>query len=259
MDAGTLFYLFLLSLVRVSAFLMVSPIFALRGIPTAAKIGLALILAGMVTAGVPALAEGTEIAFDGAYLLLVLKEALVGLILGFAASMIFLAIQTAGGIIDFQIGFGLTNLIDPNSGNTMPLTANFKNILAMLFFLSVDGHHQLIAGLMSSYEVIPWHHLPSWGEGGIAQNLVRLFAYSMAIALQIAAPMVAVLFLVDLAIGIIARTVPQMNFFVIGFPFKIMISILLLFLLLPGFFYILTGVFSRMFAAMSELMGLLGI
>lgn len=246
----------LLVLTRMTTFFVISPLFAYRNVPVLFRLGLSVAMGFLVISQVD---TDPGLVLDGTYLGLIVKEALVGLILGFTASMIFAAIQTAGAIVDLQMGFALANLVDPQSGVPMPVTANLKLILAMLFFLAIDGHHQLIRGIMASFKLIPL------GQAGLesftmdVEWLARFFAQSFLIALQIAAPMAAALFLVDLAMGIIARTVPQMNFFVIGFPLKMLFGILVLFLVIPGFFVVLIWLYQQMFEAMSQVMQRLGI
>jgi len=258
MDVGleAWFLSMLLVFTRMSAFFVTMPLWSYRNVPVVYRIGLAVALTMLAGSQVVA---NPAFVLDGAYVLLVLKEALVGLLLGFAASLIFAAIQMAGAMIDLQMGFALANLVDPQAGVPMPVTSNLKLMLAMLFFLAIDGHHQLIRGMMASFRWIPLGQAEWDGFAAAAEWLARFFAQGFLIALQISAPMAAALFLVDLAIGIIARTVPQMNFFVVGFPFKMLLGIVVLLLVVPGFFAVLLGLFQHMFEAMSQVMQRLGI
>ncbi len=246
----------LLVLTRMTTFFVTMPLLSYRNVPVLFRLGLSVALGFLV---ISQMKINPDLALDAVFLVLIVKEAMVGLLLGFTASMIFAAIQMAGAMIDLQMGFALANLVDPQSGVPMPVTANLKLMLAMLFFLAIDGHHQLIRGILASFQLIPL------GQAGLGsfeltmEWLARFFSQSFLIALQIAAPMAAALFLVDLAMGIIARTVPQMNFFVVGFPFKMLFGILVMFLVIPGFFVVLIWLFQRMFEAMSQVMQWLGI
>ncbi|GAB7388232.1 flagellar biosynthetic protein FliR [Bacillaceae bacterium] len=248
--------IFLLVFVRITAFFAAAPLFANRGVPNVFKIGLAFFLS-LIAAGYAE--TNGEIAFDERYLLLVVKEALVGIALGFAAAVLLTALQIAGGFIDLQIGFAIANLIDPQTGIQGPLTGNFKYMLALLFLLSMDGHLLLLEGLLRSFEWITvdrW--IPAVFDGRVSTFLTSVFGEMFAIALMIALPVVGSLFLVDLALGIIAKTVPQMNVFVLGLSVKILSSFLLMLIGLPGFFYLLLKLFREMIASVHDLMRILG-
>ncbi len=246
----------LLVFARMSTFFVAMPLWSYQNVPVVYRAGLAVTLAWLAGFQVtPDLA----LVLDGAYVLLIIKEALVGLLLGLVASLIFSAIQMAGAIIDLKMGFALANLVDPQSGVPMPVTANLKLLLALLFFLAIDGHHQLIRGMLASYQLIPLGQADLLNLQMTAEWLARFFARGFLIALQMAAPMAAALFLVDLAMGIVARTVRQMNIFVIGFPFMMIFGIAVLFLVIPGFFAVLLWLFQHMFEAMSQVMQWLGI
>lgn len=251
----TWFLSLLLVFTRMSTCFVTMPLWSYQNVPVVYRIGLSVILTWLAGSQ---LATNTTVVLDGAFVLLVIKEALVGLLLGFVASLIFSAIQIAGAMIDLQMGFAMANLVDPQSGVPMPVTSNLKLLLAMLFFLAIDGHHQLIRGVLASYQLIPLGQADFLGVEMTADWLARFFAQSFFIALQISAPMAAALFLVDLAIGIIARTVPQMNFFVIGFPLKMLFGIAVMLLVIPGFFAVLVWLFQHMFEAMSQVMQRLG-
>ncbi len=96
-----------------------------------------------------------ELAFDDQYVLLIIKEAIIGLLLGLIAYIILAAIQIAGGFIDFQMGFAIANVVDPQTGAQSPLIGQYFYTIAILFILVVDGHHLLLNGLVYSFEVIP--------------------------------------------------------------------------------------------------------
>ena len=204
-----------------TAFFVTFPLFSYRAIPTTKRIIFGAILAWMMVYTI----EFPELAIDGAYFLLILKEAMVGLFIGIIAYIIMAAIQIAGGFIDFQMGFAIANIIDPQTGAQSPLLGQFFNSLAMLLLLALNGHHLLLDGIFYSYQFIPIDQLwPAFGSDRVAEFVISTFATSFAIAFQMSVPIVATLFLVDLALGITARTVPQLNIFVVGFPIKIGVS-----------------------------------
>lgn len=247
---------FLLVFVRLTSFFVSAPVFSMRGVPNQFKVGFAFLVALISSFYVP---FHNDIPLDLMFIVYVLKEVFAGLMLGFIAQLLFYAVQVAGGLIDMQAGFAMANVIDPRTGAYVPITGNFKNILATLYFLSIDGHHMLIRGVIASYKAVPidkmW--LPFESEN-LLTLVTKVFSHMFASAFLIAAPIVVALFLVDLSLGIIAKTVPQFNIFVVGLPIKILASFLMLIVVLPAFFVVLNGLFQKLFSAMSEIMTLLG-
>lgn len=194
-----------------------------------------------------------QVSFDGQYVVLIFKEILIGLLLGFVATLFIYALQMAGGLIDLMMGFAIANVIDPQTGAQSPIMGNFKYMFAILILFFTDGHHLLLRGVLNSYFLVPLHKWITFADGGMAQLLIDFFLRSFAISLQIAAPIAASIFLVDVALGLISRTVPQMNMFVVGIPVKIISTFLLLLLVLPGFGFVLSRLFSELFRSMDLL------
>nr|WP_106784221.1 flagellar biosynthetic protein FliR [Lysinibacillus timonensis] len=245
----------LLIFVRVSAFFVSIPFFSYRTIPPQLKIALALVLSWMMyyTFSVDA------IAIDGSYILLILKEAIIGLMLGVCAFIIFSAVQIAGGFIDFEMGFAMANIIDPQTGAQTPLMGQFLNILLMFVLLAINGHHLILDGIFYSYQFMPINELfPNFGDVRTPEYIVKLFGSVFAIAFQMSAPIVATLFLVTVALGITGKTVPQLNIFVIGFPIKIAIGFIVLFIVMGVLVQIMKYLVEFMIYAMRDLMILLG-
>lgn len=247
----------LLIFVRISAFFVSIPLFSYRTIPPQLKIALALILSWMMyyTFTIEAMA----IEIDGNYILLILKEVVIGLMLGVCAYIIFSAVQIAGGFIDFEMGFAMANIIDPQTGTQSPLMGQFLNILLTFVLLATNGHHLILDGIFYSYQFLPINQLfPNFGDVGTAEYIIKLFASVFAIAFQMAAPIVATLFLVTVALGITGKTVPQLNIFVVGFPIKIAIGFLVLFIVMAVMIQVMKYLVEFMIYAMRDLMTLLG-
>ncbi|WP_232725480.1 flagellar biosynthetic protein FliR [Bacillus sp. FJAT-44742] len=246
---------FLLIFVRVLAFFTTMPIFAYRNVPNTFKIGLAVFMAFtmMFTVDVP------ELAINAEYFLLVIKEALVGLLVGLVASMLIYAVQVAGMFIDILMGFLVANVIDPQTGAQSPLTGGFLYAFTVLFLLAVDGHHLLLDGVYYSYEFVPLEQLfLPFGNGSIAYFALTTFTTMFIIAFQMAFPIIGCLFLVDVALGMMSRAVPQMNVFVVGLPLKIFLGLPLLAIMLPGFFSLVSYTFEEAGTAMRTLLELFG-
>lgn len=245
---------FLLILVRVSAFFVTLPLFSYRTIPGHFKIGFSFFLSLIIFYTV----DVTVIEIDGTYILLVLKEAMVGLLVGLIAYFLLSAIQIAGGFIDFQMGFAIANVVDPQTGAQSPLMGQYFYIIALLFLLSVNGHHLLIDGIYNSYQFISIDAFIPFQNGSIADFVIDTFNKMFLIAFQMAIPIVGCLFLVDVALGIIARTVPQLNVFVVGLPLKILVSFMVIFIFLSLYVSLVNRLFESMFKVMRQLMQLFG-
>ncbi|MGE7917874.1 flagellar biosynthetic protein FliR [Viridibacillus sp. NPDC093762] len=246
---------FLLILVRISAFFITVPLFSYKTIPSKMRLTLAAVIAWMMYYTI----DVTPMEVNGEYILLVIKEAMVGLIIGLIAYIIMSAIQIAGSFIDFQMGFAIANIIDPQTGAQSPLLGQFFNTLALLVLLGTNGHHLLLDGIYYSYEYLPIGEMwPSFGSENSTDFIIKMFATVFGIAFQMAIPIVATLFLVDIALGITARTVPQLNIFVVGFPIKIGVSFLVLVTMMGVMVAVIQKLFNIMIVSMRDFMVLIG-
>jgi flagellar biosynthesis protein FliR len=249
------FSIFLLIFMRVSAFFVTMPFFSYRTIPTTHRIGLAFFLAWMMYYSI----DVHPFVIDGKYFMLIIKEAMVGLFIGFIAYIIMSAIQIAGGFIDFQMGFSIANVLDPMTGTQSPLMGQYLYSFALLLLLAVNGHHLLLDGIFYSYQFIPIDKaMIPFGDPHLADFLIKAFSKMFVIAFQMSIPVVATLFLVDVALGIVARTVPQLNIFVVGFPIKIAVSFIVLIVVMGVMFAVCQQLFESMFFTMRDVMKLIG-
>jgi flagellar biosynthetic protein FliR len=252
------FPVFLLIFCRITAFFVVVPVFSSQSVPTTFKIGLSFFVSMVIfSSGSMNVATVPQ---DLNFILLIVRESLIGLMLGFIAYLMFMAIQTAGSFIDIQIGFGIANVIDPMTGASAPVIGNFKYMIALLLFLSMNGHHYLLDAIVYSYKWVPLDNdmLFTMIDGSLSDFLVRTFVQSFMLAFQMAAPLVTALFLTDVGLAFLARTAPQYNVFVIGVPLKIIIGLSLLLILMPGLAVLFQNLFDIMFESMHNLLGLLG-
>lgn len=245
----------LLIFVRVAAFFVTIPLFSYRTIPSQLKIVLAFVLSWMMyyTFSIEAF------TINGDYLLLVLKEAIVGLVLGLVVYIVFSAVQIAGGFIDFQMGFAMANIVDPQTGAQSPLMGQFFNFLLLLVFLAINGHHLVLDGIFYSYQFMPIDQFfPKFGDAESVEYIMKLFVAVFAIAFQMSAPIIATLFLVTLALGITGKTVPQLNIFVVGFPIKIAVGFILLITMMGVMIEVMEKVVEMGMIGMRNLMIVLG-
>lgn len=247
---------FLLILVRLAGFFFIMPAFSYKAIPPQIKIALSVALAFIVTST----AGGhLGISFNTLFILLIIKETIVGLSLGFVGGLMLYAVQIAGAFIDLQVGFTIANTINPENGVTSPITGQFLYTFALLLFFSFNGHLMLINGLLYSFKWIPLNSLNiHLTDGNAAHFIVTQFLAMVGIAFQLGMPVIGCLFLVDVAMGIIARTVPQVNVFVVGLPLKIMVSFIILIIVMPMMFMLFKEIFDMMNQAMVDYMKVLG-
>jgi flagellar biosynthesis protein FliR len=211
---------FILVFIRVLSMIWLLPLFQSRNISRGYKTGLSLIVAYLLLSSVPA------IDFEGSgyrILLAVGGEVLVGLSLGFVLRVIFGMVSAAGELMSMQSGLSFARTVDPTVGASVTVLEQFQNLLAILVFLGIDGHHTVLKGIAVSLREIP--------PGSIAVK-PALFQYMAAsvgslfpASLRICAPVVVTLFLVDVGLGIVARLIPQINVFIEGASVKMLITL----------------------------------
>ncbi|WP_346354612.1 flagellar biosynthetic protein FliR [Azotosporobacter soli] len=246
---------FLLVFVRVSGIFFLTPVYGSRNVPGHVKVALGLavtyILYPMVyQPGIPIPEQWLP------YLFLVASEFVAGMIIGFVSSLVFTSIQMCGQILDTQIGFGIVNVIDPQSGNQVPLVGNFLYILAIMVFLALNGHHVVLGALVASFKLIPMTGVIF--NAAISQFVVGLMKGIFLIAIQISLPVLASLLLIDISLGILSRTMPQMNIFIVGVPAKIFAGIFVLSLVLPFYIFFLEKAFNGMYKNVYDVLSIFG-
>jgi flagellar biosynthesis protein FliR len=248
--------LFLLVLIRMTSFFIIAPIFSYRAIPNRFKIGFGFFVS---LAALPVVDVSEPVLFNGFFFTLLVKEITIGILMGFIAAMIIYTVQVSGAFIDFQMGFAIANLVDPQTGAQIPVISQFKYLLTMLFLVTVDAHHLMLDAIMKSYEVIKIDQLISLGNEDFAIFMVTVFSTMFLTAAQISLPIVASLFLVDVGLGLLAKTVPQINVFVVGLPLKIFVGFVLLLITIPVFFFLLQSIFLEIMHKLGELLKIIGV
>jgi flagellar biosynthetic protein FliR len=222
---------------------VIAPIFGRNNIPRYFKVGFsfftALILA--TTTGLENIKVQETIL---AYALLIIKEFLVGLSIGFIAYISYNAIYIAGEIIDMHIGFGMVSVLDPVSNIQVPVTSNIYFIISMLLFLLINGHHMLIKALFNSFATLPIG--TAVFDASLADGLMEVFSAIFSTGFKIAAPVIAATFMCEIALGTISRMVPQLNIFIVGMPLKIVIGLVVLLFTIPIFVDVMESLFGTM-------------
>jgi len=211
--------------------IMLAPVFGARGVPGVVRLSLAASLSVIVYPLISATKPSIPIELLP-YIAVVIKEVLVGLVIGFVIYTMSAVLTGAGQLIDFQMGFTMGAAIDPVYGVQTPMMGNFQMILATMLLLATNSHYYLIAAMVKSYAYIPINpsNLPS-NYLYYAQLVANVFA----LAIQLAMPIFGALLVSDIGVGLLSRTVPQLNIFSIVFPVKIIFGFVILYLAVPFF------------------------
>lgn len=225
---------FLLVLVRVASCIFAAPFFNTRGVPNRTKIGLAGCIAIMLTNVLPE----QDLAYTGImeYGVIVMKEGITGLLIGFSASICNSIVLFAGRIMDMEMGLAMAQEYNPLTQMTESITGNFYNYLVMLMLLITNMYHYVIRAVCDSYQLIPingqifqWDYLLK-GFGSFMSSLIM-------IGFRIALPMFACMTILNCILGIMAKVAPQMNMFAVGMQMKVLLGLFVLFFaiaLIPG-------------------------
>ena len=240
---------FLLVTVRLSTAIVVLPAFGAQGTPPQTKVGLALFMALILTplAGPVDLPPGLAPVAAAA-----VREALVGLAIGFAVLLVFQGLEAAGDMMGVQMGLGLGQLLDPLTGAASTEMRRFYAVLAMLIFFLANAHHEVIRGLFLSFELVPLNTFTA-----DSLNLTALLALSAGMfvtGVRIALPVVAAVFLTDVALAVIARTMPQLNVLIVGLPVKIAVGLFVLMAALPLTTQLMHATFGSLLEDMTSLL-----
>lgn len=241
---------FIWPLTRILGLIMVVPVFGHRSVPGRVKIGLGVFVTLIIAPTLPPLPDVGLSSWHGLFILI--QQFLIGVAIGFVMRIAFAAADAAGEIIGMQMGLGFASFFDPQSaGNTLVL-GRFFNILATLVFLAVNAHLLLIGVLVESFQVLPISTQPLSGGGFF--TAASFGAAVFAIGLQLALPLIAILLVVNLALGILTRSAPQLNIFAIGFPITLTVGLVMLTFTLPYFLPQFEMMFRQAFETMGAVM-----
>jgi flagellar biosynthetic protein FliR len=211
-----------LLLVRPGLLFLVAPVYGGAYAPLLLKVGFTATVGLSLIPIVPL----PETLGPASLALVVLREALVGLALGFAIRVLVAGAEFAGHLAGFQLGFTYASVVDPQSGVRNGVLSALYGTLAILIFFAVDAHHDLLRALVRSFEVVPV------GTGGIGAALgtlvMQLLGLMFVLGAQLAAPVIIVLLLTELALGLLSRAAPTLNLMQQGFPIRLIVGLLAL-------------------------------
>jgi flagellar biosynthesis protein FliR len=231
----TQFLPFLLIFIRVNGVLFAAPFFGDRIVPIQVKIGLSLLIALILT---PTLSGSGQAEYFSSTMpepfvlfYMASTELLVGLIIGFCTRLFFEGVQLAGQLIGYQMGFSMSNVLDPMSGAQVSIVGQLELFLALFIFLSINAHHILIRAMVTSFQLIP--PLKFQPQVILVGRVMALAGNIFILSIQIGAPVIAVTIFVNVFLGLMARTMPQMNIFMVAMPLSIALGLFVLAVSMP--------------------------
>jgi len=215
-------------LTRVLGVIAVAPIFSRNSIPNQVKLGLGIMLTLVILPTLPPMPQFEIFSLQG--LLILMQQLIIGLAIGFSMSLIFAAIDVAGQLIGMSMGLGFASFFDPSQGQSTAVN-RFLGLLAMLIFLSLDGHLMIVTAVANSFVTMP---ITATGGSINPMKIAMWGEVIFSAGLLLALPAVTALLITNMALGILTRTAPQLNLFGIGFPITLSMGFLVLALALPG-------------------------
>lgn len=215
---------------RVSAMLLIAPVFSASGVSVRFRVLLAVLIAALAAPIIPT--PPTTDLFSASGLLMAIREVGIGFAIGFVLQLVFGAVVYAGQAVSMTMGLGFAMAVDPQNGVQVPVLSQMYVILATLLFLSLNGHLILIATVIDSYQILPANlsGIPVSSLGEVAALGSKVFASGISLAL----PAMAAMLMVNVTFGVITRTAPQLNIFAVGFPMTLMGGFFVLFINMPN-------------------------
>ncbi len=211
-------------LTRILALIASAPLFSHKSIPKRVKLGLGVFISMIVAPTLPALPTIDMLSLQG--LSILIQQILIGVSIGFIMRIVFAAIELAGTLSGMTMGLGFASFFDPQSQGQTNAVTQFLAVIALLFFLSINGHLMLLMAVVESFYTMPISLDPHSGVSML--ELINWGEKIFSSGLQLALPVVAVLLLTNLALGVLSRAAPQLNLFGIGFPVTIGIGYMVL-------------------------------
>lgn len=241
--------IFLLLLARVSGIFLITPFFGSTNVPIYFRAGVALTFSIVLFPVVEQMEMVQAPPTLLMYTVAVMAELFIGWLIGFVAFVSFSAIHMAGKIMDMQSGFSMVNVMDPTSGQQIPLIGSFLYNLGVIVFLVTNGHHMILTALVGSFQMVPILGIqPNLSLSVLMANFTTgIFLTGMKIAM----PVTFAILMTNVGMGILARTMPQLNIFVVGIPMHIMIGLGTLMMVIPFYVLFLDVVFSEMYGNIS--------
>lgn len=221
---------FLLVLCRMSAFFIAWPLFGSMNVPAPVKILLSVMLSLVLTPVVTP-AESFEVKTWQQIMFFSGKEVVIGLVLAFVSGLFFYTLTIAGDLVSLSMGISSAKLYNPSFSVAMTPIDRFYYFIGAILFLVLNLHHVFLTGLVHSYDILPIYQ---WGFGleGMAQ-IVYFGQEILIIGLQLAAPILVSILLINITLAIIGRAVPQINVLITSLPMNILVGLVILLSCVP--------------------------
>lgn len=224
---------FFLVFVRILAFFLTTPLFSMGNVPNSLRILFSMVCTFMLypIINFDFVAEAT---FGFSLVALIIHEILAGLFLGFITQMLFFAVNMMGQLVSLSIGLANAQIFNPSAGTQTSIIDQFQVTLVALFYLAINGHHYFITGLVESFNLIPVSEKPF--NSNVFTGFIDFTYEIIVIGLNLAMPVLIAVLMMNIAMGIIGRAVPQINVLITSLPVNILVGILVLLISLPLFF-----------------------
>jgi flagellar biosynthetic protein FliR len=248
------FEFYLLILVRITGFVYTAPFFSLKGVPFRVKTGLSIIMAMLVLLIIPY----TPLEYTGVigYSILLVKEAIVGVLMGFFTNIAYYILNFAGQFIDMEIGFSMVSQLDPLTRIQTTITSNLYSYLVMLIMLITNLHHHFLKAIVDSFQVV------AVGKAiinpAMYQLMVKFMADYFIIGFRIVLPIFAAILIVNTVLGILAKIAPEMNMFVIGLQLKVFVGLFVMTLIIELIPSVADFIFNEMIIMLKSIIEYLG-
>lgn len=241
-------------LMRMSGFILLNPLLGRNNVPAYVKAGLIFVLTAAMTPLAPPTAPVPATIIE--YALRLLLEFGIGYVVGFVTSLFFYVIVMTGEVIDMQMGLNMSKVYDPSSNVSLSSVASLLNILFILLFFTADGHMTLIRILMTSGQIVPFGAAHFGNE--LAQSILTLFGNCTILGVKLAFPILAAEFVGEMGMGILMKTIPQINVFSVNVELKVLVGLLLLQMMFYPMGDFIYKMGSNMLVAIQQQLVLLG-
>lgn len=242
--------------IRTGGILFTAPVFGSNQLKPIVRMAIALMVSAVLYSIVP------PVPFTGdvptLFLILqIAKELLIGIAIGTLTSTLFTGVQMGGYLVDFQMGFSMVNVMDPETGGNFGFIAQVNNIMMLLIFIAIGGPRLILQAVAFSFTILPPGAFDF--NSGAFLFAVTLFAKVFIVAITLMAPPIIVLMATNAAMGVLARIIPQINLLVVGFPIKIAVGLIIFALSLQLFYVAFEKLMYNYFRHIKEFINLVGL
>lgn len=245
---------FILIFFRLSSFFMVVPVFFPAGTPNIAKVGFCF----LITYIFMPLVDITHLGSNITLLMIIIysvSEVLVGISLGYITRMCFQLIDMAGQFMDFHVGFSMSQMFDPSLEDNTTIIGRIMYWTSIMIFFLIDGHHMLIMSILSTFEKVKLGMFVM--NDDFILYIFEVFTEFFNIALKISIPVTLILLFTNIILGLISRSVPQLNVMVLGMPIKIVVGVVSLIIAMPILVNLMVDMFDKLYLVLTNIFGII--